>query len=285
MRLGIAIFFLILNAFPLKAQQYSSADSIKIEQLLREGAALKEGENRILFFAKKFIGVPYVAHTLDRNSEENLVVNTKELDCTTFVETVLALSLCSQSNARTFHDYCAMLQKIRYRQGRVEYPSRLHYFTDWIEDNEQMGLVQKIQSDKAPFTAVQHLKINYMTTHSSAYSMLKAHPEWLLEISSMEKKLTGKSYRYIPKSGVNNSKLLRSTIKDGDIIAILTSKAGLDTSHIGIAVWQKDGLHLLNASQIHKKVVLEPMLFRTYMQKHPSQIGIRLCRMADISQH
>lgn len=283
MRLCFATLLLFFCSALLKAQTYLPADSVRIEQLLREAQSLKADENRVLFFAKKFIGVPYVAHTLDRAKEESLVVNTRELDCTTFVETVLALALCSERNDRTFTDYVSQLQKIRYRQGRVAYSSRLHYFTDWIEDNESMGFVRKIESNKAPFTAVQRLKINYMSAHPSSYSMLKAHPEWIPEIKKMEQNLTGRSYRYIPKTGINNSQLLRSTIKDGDIIAILTSKAGLDTSHIGIAVWQKDGLHLLNASQIHKKVVLEPMLFRTYMQKHPSQIGIRLCRMCTIS--
>ena len=71
-----------------------------------------------------------------------------------------------------------------------------------------------------------------------------------------------------------------SDIRDGDIIAITTSKAGLDVSHVGFAVWGKDGrLHLLNASSIHKKVILEPMTLYQYMQKHPSQTGIRVIRL------
>ena len=64
-----------------------------------------------------------------------------------------------------------------------------------------------------------------------------------------------------------------------DIIAIITSKKGLDTSHIGIAVWKTDGLHLLNASSIHRKVIVEPMLLKNYMLKHPSQLGIRVVRL------
>jgi TonB-dependent SusC/RagA subfamily outer membrane receptor len=37
-----------------------------------------------------------------------------------------------------------------------------------------------------------------------------------------------------------------------------------------------DRLHLLNASQIHKRVVEEPMTLFKYMGKHPSQLGIRV---------
>src|SRR5512142_59189 len=41
-----------------------------------------------------FIGTPYVAHTLEVPGPEHLVVNLQGLDCTTFVENVLALSRC-----------------------------------------------------------------------------------------------------------------------------------------------------------------------------------------------
>ena len=70
---------------------------------------------------------------------------------------------------------------------------------------------------------------------------------------------------------------------DEAMLAILDtfsmSKQGLDTSHIGIAVWHADGLHLLNASQIRHKVVEEPMTLAVYMSKHPKQTGIRVIRI------
>ena len=109
--------------------------------------------------------------------------------------------------------------------------------------------------------------------------MLKNNPELVKPIAEMESRLSGNVYRYIPKASIANTQLFRSTIHDGDIIAITTSKSGLDTSHIGIAVWHKDGLHMLNASQIHKKVVEEPMTLYQYMRKHPSQNGIRIVRV------
>jgi hypothetical protein len=118
-----------------------------------------------------------------------------------------------------------------------------------------------------------------MTTHPQLYPMLMAHKEWIKETDKLEKEVSGKQKRYIPKNAINNNKACRTAIHDGDIIAIITHKKGLDTSHIGIAVWHKDGLHMLNASQIHKKVVEEPMLLRAYMQKHPSQVGIRIIRV------
>ena len=128
-------------------------------------------------------------------------------------------------------------------------------------------------------TVRQTLRIDYMSTHVEQYPMLLAQPEWVEIIRKSEEKLTGQTHFYIPKNQISNNAHFRQAIHDGDILAITTSKRGLDTSHIGIAVWKKDGLHLLNASMIRKKVVEEPMTLRQYMQKQKSQTGIRVIRV------
>lgn len=287
MKIRSIVILLFCMMLSMAASAYQPRkDMVCIERLLSDAAKLPKDSNLMLHFGKQFLNVPYVAHTLDRNTEEEkLVVNTRELDCTTFVENVLALTLCAQRGETKFTDFENQLQQIRYRNGKVEYTRRLHYFTFWIEDNVRMGFVTKVESQYMPFTAVQHVKVDYMTKHVKDYAMLAAHPEWLEGIKEMESVITGNYFRYIPKKNINNSNILRQTIKDGDIIAILTKKKGLDTSHIGIAVWQKDGLHLMNASSIHKKVVIEPMVLQKYMEKHPSQIGIRLCRVVELKKN
>lgn len=281
--LSILLFCLI---FSISASAYHNLkDMERIEQLLADAQKLPKDSNLMLHFGKQFLNVPYVEHSLDRDTkEEKLTVNTRGLDCTTYVENVLALTLCAMRGERKFSDFELQLQKIRYRNGKVEYTRRLHYFTYWIEDNVRMGFVTKVESEYMPFTAVQKVFVNYMTTHEKDYAMLAAHPEWLVGIKEMETILSGNNYRYIPRQHINNSHILRQTIKDGDIIAIITKKYGLDTSHIGIAVWKKDGLHLMNASSIHKKVVIEPMLLQNYMKKHPTMLGIRVCRVAQVEK-
>jgi hypothetical protein len=266
---------LVINASNL---QYTKYDSIKVVELLNLGRHVSNKNDLSIFFARKLINVPYVAHTLDNNAEEKLVINLRQLDCTTYVENVLALSICCKSHLYTFHDFCNILSKVRYESGNIKYTSRLHYFTEWIESNQRQGNVEKIEKQSAPFNNIQHVKANYMTTHSDSYDMLKNNANRIKGIKEMENRITGRNYRYISKSNIINSKLMRQTIHSGDIIAILTNKPGLDTSHIGIAVWHKDGLHLLNASSIHKKVVEETMTLHDYMIKHPSQIGIRVVR-------
>ncbi len=271
------ILLFLLSVSSVVAQiTYQRQDSLKICQLLHDAPA----HATTLWFARQFHGIPYVAHTLEVNDREQLVVNTRQLDCTTLVETVTALTICHQNGKHSWQDYVTVLRQLRYREGRLqEYPSRLHYFSDWIDDKTAMGLVREVQSPNPPFTAVQKLNIHYMSQHASSYSALKQHPEWVSVIQKQEKQLTGRTYRYIPKHAVRNTRLLRQAIHDGDIIAITCNKKGLDIAHLGFAVWQRDGLHLLNASQIHKKVVTEPMTLRHYLQKHPSHTGIRIIRI------
>lgn len=260
--------------------QYTRQDSLKAVQLMKNAASQPSGTNLIIYIAEQLKGIPYVAHTLEPNNNERLIINLRQLDCTTFVEQVAALYLCVKERKTTFADYCKMLQKLRYEGGaEPHYTKRLHYYSSWIEDKKSMDICKEIQSPNPPFTKVQRLSLNWMTTHVNDYRMLKNNPSWVPQIRKMEQKMEGRQYRYIPKEQIKNTRLLRNTIKDGDIIAIITNKKGLDTQHLGFALWHKDGLHLLNASSIHKKVIDEPMTLRTYLYKHPSMPGLRIIRL------
>ena len=278
MRYRLLYIFLLLPIVWAEAQvTYQKADSLTVCRLL----AKADSKTSTLWFARQFLDIPYVAHTLEVNDLEQLVVNTRELDCTTLVETVTALTLCAQQGKKTWKDYLTTLRTLRYRKGvMTDYTSRLHYFSDWIADKQAMKIVKEIQSPNPPFTAVQRVNVNYMSTHPTAYKALKAHPELVPVIRKQEQQLTGTKARYIPKSALRRStKALRQAVKDGDIIAITCNKKGLDIAHLGFAVWKKDGLHLLNASMIHKKVVEESMTFYQYLQKHSSHTGIRVIRI------
>lgn len=266
--------------------QYMQEDSLRVMNLIQSAIedtlAYPTAGQMMLRIGRAIeaMNVPYVAHTLEPNDKERLIVNLRELDCTTFVETVTALTLCVRSHRTTFEDYCRVLQKIRYWQGRPpQYVRRLHYFTSWIEDNTTMDFVREIQGPNPPFTAVQTVQAHYMTQHPDKFRMLTVNPQDIPMIREMEQRIEGKKYRYIPQQQLYNNRLLRNTVHDGDIIVIITNKEGLDTQHLGIAAWHSDGLHLLNASSIHHKVIEEPMTLRQYLFKHPSMPGIRIVRV------
>ena len=261
--------------------QYTKADSLKVVGLLESARGLSGRANVTVFFARKLLGLPYVAHTLEVNRRERLVVNLRQLDCTTYVENVVALTMCARQKAYTFNAFCDNLRTIRYRGGSVpHYVKRLHYFTDWIEDNTAKGLCREVQAPVPPFTAVQDVNVYYMSTYPEKYKMLKDNPEYVPQIAETEKALNKKSFRYVPKSAVKNTTLLRSTIKDGDILALTTTLKGLDIQHVGFAVWHDDGLHLLNASSLRRKVVEEPLTLYSYLQRQRTMTGVRVVRLS-----
>jgi len=284
----IATLLALVFALGMQAQdiEYTREDSALVVKLLGEAATQRGGENPIMYFGKKFLGLPYVAHTLELGEREHLIVNLHGLDCTTFVETVVALAMCDQQNHRTFSNFCRNLAKIRFREGLMtDYTSRLHYFTWWAEDNERLGIVEDIAPKSAPwgpFTAVQTIRINYMSQHPTLYKQLKNHPEFVAPIRQQEEATNGRKFRYIPKENLawaQSSAL--GMVKDGDIVAMLTDSDGLDTRHIGIAFWQNGRLHLLHASSLYKKVLMSQETFHEYEMKQAKHTGIRVFRFVE----
>ena len=268
---------------------YQPTDSVKVVGLLTKGKRQPAGENLMLFYAQQLNGLPYVGRTLEVNPREELAVNLRELDCTTLVENVLALTLTTQQGSTRFADFCRNLQRIRYRDGRLDgYASRNHYFSEWIQSNEQQGLVKELVGAKDdargayyPFVDRQTLACTYMSAHPDRYPMLKDDASALKQIRANERRINGRVVHYVPRRLLSRSRKDLSAIEDGDILAIVTKKQGLDISHVGFAVWGTDGrLHLLNASQIHKRVVIEPMPLEEYMGHPPTQLGVRIIRSA-----
>jgi hypothetical protein len=263
-----------------EAVTYQKKDSVTVCRLLAASRQLPRGTNLQLFFARKFLGLPYVAHTLEINDDERLVVNTRQLDCTTLVENVTALTLCAQRGQYTWRDYLRTLTAMRYRNGKItDYTSRIHYFTEWITANTKEGIVTEIQSPNPPFSAVQQVSVSFMSNHPKSYKALRNHPEYVADIKKMEQQVSGQRFRYIPKTAVRNHAQLRKAVKDGDIIAITCRKKGLDIAHLGFAVWKEGKLHLLNASQLRGQVVEEPKILYEYLQEHPTHTGIRIIRI------
>jgi hypothetical protein len=288
-RILLIIISILFSVHTTAQVSYSHEDSLRVMTLLRQGAAyVKESKQPptnnelMMFYGHKIeaMNVPYVAHTLEPFDKERLIVNLREMDCTTFVENVTALTLCTKDHLFSFEAFCHILQKLRYVQGDVPaYTRRLHYFTQWIDDNTQMGFCHELQSPNPPFTSVQTIYVDYMTRNSDKYRMLTVNPSDIPEITRMEKSLCGKKYRYIPISQIQDTPLMRKTVLDGDIIAIITNVKGLDTQHIAIAKWHSDGLHILHASSVRHRVVDEPVPLQRYLINRKTTPGIRVVRL------
>ena len=145
MKYWILIILNLLPVIDVVAQKGLNTDSVNVVSWLNEARKMPSSTCFPIFFAEKFLGKPYVAHTLEINDGEQLVVNTRQLDCTTLVENVVALTCALKRGDGLYKDYLFYINKIRYRKGRNSgYVSRLHYFTEWIDDNTEKGIVRDI---------------------------------------------------------------------------------------------------------------------------------------------
>ena len=253
-------------------------DSIRVEKWLKEAVTLSKDSCRTLHFAKLMMGVPYVAGTLDGNEEERLVVRTNALDCTTFVETVLAFCIADKRGERDFNGFKKALTDVRYRDGILNgYTSRLHYFSDWIRNNEQMGFVKECTSETA-CAQPKELWLDFMTTHVDSYLPMKKDASLVEEMVAQEKNWQGTVVSYIPKEKLNlSSDELK--IKDGDVLALVTNIKGLDIVHVGFAFWREGKLHLLHASSSAKKVIEDPKTQYESSKNTKAHIGLRAIRV------
>ena len=272
------ILLIVAVLFSVCSLYANGQDSIRVEKWLNDAKSLSKDSCRTLHFAKQMLDVPYVAGTLDGNSSEELVVRTDALDCTTFVETVLALCITDRQVERSYEAFKESLTKIRYREGVCNgYTSRLHYFSDWIRDNEQMGFIRECTSETTCAQS-QELWLNFMSTHSDSYLPMKHNPSLVEEIATYEKAFQGTLVYYIPKDKLNlSSDDLK--IKNGDILAITTNIKGLDVVHIGFAFWKGGELHLLHASSIAKKVIEDPQSLYDYSKNKKAHTGVRAIRV------
>ena len=227
---------------------------------------------------KSFIGTNYIAHTLEKGKTESLVIDFTGLDCTTFLETNLTLARCIKERKTTFDNYQAELKRIRYRNGIIDqYPSRLHYFSDWIYDNIKKGIVENI-SQKLGGKPIK-FNVYYMSKNPSSYVQLNDNPSFIPEIEKQEKEINSREYYYIPKEKILQAE---KRIQSGDLIAFTTDTKGLDISHVGIAIKMDDGVvHLMHAPNVGFKVQISPMSLADYITKVKKDTGIMVLRALD----
>lgn len=228
-----------------------------------------------------FVGTAYVPQTLEVEGPERLVVNLRELDCVTFVENVLALGRfvhlhdpsTLDDEARLRAEYRRLLTEIRYRGGELDgYPSRLHYFSEWIADNEASGLVDAISRELGG--VADPSPINFMSTHPDAYRQL-ADASVLDAIAQTEARLGEAERHYVPAEAIDAA---AGGIRDGDVIAATSTVEGLDVAHTGIALWRDGTLRLMHAPLAGSHVEISEESLAARIGRIGGQDGIMVAR-------
>lgn len=271
------VLFILISSIVVQAQDATSGDLRSLT--LVSG---KTPSELAISIGKQFLGKPYIPHTLDQHPTEQLVTNLREFDCTTYLESVLALTLAWQEVANkpnavlSEQAYRQYLTRLRYRNGRIDgYASRLHYFSDWLRDNEQKGLINDVSSE-LPGNLTVAKPVSYMTKATYKYPHL-SDPDVYKQLALTEASLSQQSFSFIPTKNIRQAE---PQLRDGDIVMLLAARPGLDMKHVGLAIRQPNGrMHLLHASSEQGAVVISPYPISDYLLLHKRLSGIRVARL------
>ena len=223
-----------------------------------------------------FMDSPYAAGMLDKSVEESLVVDLMQFDCVLYVEAVLALAAGIALEDFSYDGFEDRLEATRYRQGhRDGYCSRLHYFSEWIRDNDYRGIVRAISHDIGGVPLEKTL--NFMSSHRSSYPRLLASDSLFSGILDIEASLADMQLYHIPQDNISQ---VYPMLQDGDILAFSTHIEGLDVTHTGLAFAQPDGqFGLLHASPDGGVMISDDL--HDYVAGNRTQIGIMVARPTD----
>jgi Protein of unknown function (DUF1460) len=240
----------------------------------------------VIQFGKSFLGNAYPKARMDSTQQidntpslqpiedEVLVVNLKTFDCVTFVENMVALTQTRRALMPNFDIYKKNLTQVRYRNSMVDYASRLHYFSDWLFENEKSGLLRVITKNIGG--EIYPKPVFYMSLKKDTLYGNMADSATFNAIQTVEKAISKRDKFYIPKAQIAQ---IESKIQNGDIIAVTNRLEGMDIAHTGFAIWKNGRVHLLHASSQFRKVIVSDVPLADYLMKNKGQTGIMVGRL------
>ena len=278
----LIIFLTLILTACTDAQVYKEKDidicNSTFQLAVDENLQARPIKDVIVEVGKSFIGTDYASHTLEVDGDERLVINFMGLDCNTFLEYALVFSRNIKQGKTTFNDYKNELTLIRYRDGKIDqYPSRLHYFTDWIYDNEKKVVIKDIT--KKIGGELLKLDLSFMSAHPQYYKHLIENPDFISLIKQQEEEISKRKYYFISQEKIAE---VENDIEDGDLLAFTSTVKGLDVNHVGIAVRLDDGrIHVLHAPNVGYQVEITKLPLAEYVLKIEKDSGIIVVRVLE----
>lgn len=273
-----------IAAHPSLIRIHCANDTTKIQSLINKGieSGKKTPGELMIFFGNELMGTPYVAHTLESEdpSKEYLTINIDELDCTTFMETCVALTKCALAGKHSWRDFANNIENIRYKNGEINgYGSRLHYISDWLIDNNARGNIKEVTTE---FPRIKYVvkTLDFMSTHKDSYSALKDNEENLEAIKSREMGYRSHRYPCVQKTLLRD-KNTRACFKNGDVVALLTKIDGLDATHVGLIKMIDGHPYLLHESMGTGDVALTDVEIGEYLRSSKNCLGVRVWRITE----
>lgn len=226
----------------------------KLDKIIREASLIKDAGPRIEFLSGFFIGLEYKESTLFGNisAAEVFVINFSGVDCFTFIDYIEAMRLSD-----SIESFRKNLKQVRYINGEVSFKNRKHFFTDWREHapSSVEDLTAQIGGGKIKSIAkLMNLKENGSPLLPGVESFHR-------------------TINYIPSEDINSSVLQK--LKTGDYAGIYSSIKGLDVSHVGIIIRDRDTFSLRHASSDRRFRKVVDQELQEYILATPGLIILR----------
>ena len=225
-----------LGSDPDRARLANWSGALRRERLARSDTAPGRAATRVGELAA---GTPYEPATLeaylrsggDPTATEPLTLSLTRFDCVTLVEACLALARVAQGQAGpTWDHFGEAIERMRYRGGnRGAYASRLHYFSEWISDGAERGLVRDLGAELGG--AADERPLRFMTEHRKSYPALASDAVYA-DIVAIERRLDARPRRVVPRERLVE---IGPRLETGDVLAFATSIPGLDVTHAAFA--------------------------------------------------
>jgi hypothetical protein len=230
------------------------------------------------------IGTPYVNYTLEIDDRiESPSVNFNGLDCWTFYETSLAFARLIKEKpvGATPQDLLRYIELERYRGGHCtgNYLSRMHFLEEVFADNSRRGLA--VNPTRALGGVPIHRNITEMTSAWRDYRYLRNNRSLLPQMAAIQERVSALPVYYIPRSKVAS---VEKSLRNGDIVAIVSADRSGYTSHVGMIVRRPDGAHFMHAtsSRSHGRCVTLDCRISQYLKRSSDHIGIVVYRPLDL---
>lgn len=203
---------------------------------------------------------------------ETLRIDLDEFECVTFIESSLAVARCGFEGTPTRACFEQEIIASRYRGGALsDYASRLHYFTDWIDDNAGRGRLTNL----TPALGGQPTFKRFFRISQRELPRGAVSAETAAEVARVESRLS-ESPHFVLSRELAPAKL--SLLEDGDLIAFVRERPGLLVHHAGFILRVGGVPHLLHASSFHKRVVITAEDVTDYLLRRPERRGVIVAR-------
>ena len=222
-------------------------------------------------------GAPYEV-TAPPPGQEAIRIELETFECVSFIESALALARCGWNGDRSEACFLRELELSRYRGGEMAgYASRLHYFVDWIADNETRGRLRHMTTELGG-EPVQRDFFHISRRVLPRAELGAAERERLTrELESTEARLSRDEHPVLDREIAPDA---LAGLEEGDIVAFTRERSGLLVHHAGFVHWVGGTPRLLHASSYHERVVITVEDVTNYLLRRPERRGVITARPA-----